>query len=79
MCVTRSVNCRHDLEILDRLSFRIEISGFLRFLTIIKINVKPGPHIVVMAVSTVANMFLTLFQAVFVNTLIITSQALPAL
>ena len=38
---------------------------------------KPGLHIVVMVVSTVANMFLTLFQAVLihVNTLITTSQA----
>ena len=43
--------------------------------------VKPGLHIVVMVVSTVANMFLTLFQAVLihVNTLIATSQASPAL
>ena len=38
---------------------------------------KPGLHIVVMVVNTVANMFLTLFQAVLihVNTLITTSQA----
>ena len=38
---------------------------------------KPGLHIVVMVVSTVANMFLTLFQAVLihVNTLITISQA----
>ena len=42
---------------------------------------KPGLHIAVMVVSTVANMFLTLFQAVLVhvNTLITTSQASPAL
>ena len=40
-------------------------------------TIKPGLHIVVMVVSTVANMFLTLFQAVLVNvnTLITTSQA----
>ena len=40
-------------------------------------TLKPGLHIVVMIVSTVANMFLTLFQAVLihVNTLIATSQA----
>ena len=40
-------------------------------------NIKPDLHIVVMAVSTVSNMFLTLFQAVLVhvNTLITTSQA----
>ena len=39
--------------------------------------VKPGLHIAVTVVSTVANMFLTLFQAVLidVNTLITTSQA----
>ena len=38
---------------------------------------KPRLHIVVMIVSTVLNMFLTLFQAVLihVNTLITTSQA----
>ena len=38
---------------------------------------KPGLHIVVMVVSTVANMFLTLFQTVliYVNTLITTTQA----
>ena len=38
---------------------------------------KPGLHIVVMVVSTIANMFLTLFQAVLihVNTLITTLQA----
>ena len=40
-------------------------------------TLKPGLHIVAMVVSTVANMFLTLFQAVLihVNTLITTSQA----
>ena len=40
-------------------------------------RVKPGLHMVVTVVSTVANMFLTLFQAVLihVNTLITTSQA----
>ena len=40
-------------------------------------GLKPGLHIVVMVVSTVANMFLTLFQAVLihVNTSITTSQA----
>ena len=45
-----------------------------------KSYLKPGLHIVVMVVSTVANMFLTLFQAVLihVDTLITTSQALPA-
>ena len=39
--------------------------------------IKPGLQIVVIVVSTVANMFLTLFQAVLihVNTLITTSQA----
>ena len=38
---------------------------------------KPGVHIVVMVVSTLANMFVTQFQAVLihVNTLIATSQA----
>ena len=48
---------------------RMEVAGY----------VKPGLHVVVvvMVVSTVANMFLTLFQAVLihVNTFIITSQA----
>ena len=41
------------------------------------LGLKPGLHIVVMVVNTVANMFLTLFQAVLihVNTLITTSQA----
>ena len=40
-------------------------------------GLKPGLHIVVMVVSTIANMFLTLFQAVLihVDTLITTSQA----
>ena len=40
-------------------------------------QIKPGLHIVIMVVSTVASMFLTLFQAVsmHVNTLITTSQA----
>ena len=40
-------------------------------------SLKPGLHIVVMVVSTVANMFLTLFQAVLihVDTSITTSQA----
>ena len=41
------------------------------------IEVKPGLHIVVMVVSTIADMFLTLFQVVLihVNTLITTLQA----
>ena len=40
-------------------------------------SIKPGLHIVVIVASTVANMFLTVFQAVLihVNTLITTSQA----
>ena len=40
-------------------------------------SVKLGLHMVVMVISTVANMFLTLFRAVliYVNTLITTSQA----
>ena len=40
-------------------------------------SLKPGLHIVVMVVSTVANIFLTLFRSVLihVNTLITTSQA----
>ena len=44
-------------------------------------RLKPGLHMVIMVVSTVANMFLTLFQAVLIhmNTLTTTSQALPAL
>ena len=44
-------------------------------------EIKPGFHIVVMVVSIVANMFLTLFQAVLihVNTLITTSQAWASL
>ena len=44
-------------------------------------TVKPGIHIVVMVVSTVANMFLTLFPVVLihVNIFIPTSQASLAL
>ena len=43
----------------------------------IKSSLKPGLHIVLMVVSTVVNIFLTLFQAVLihVDTLITTSQA----
>ena len=49
--------------------------------TIWRPGLKPGFHIDVMVVSTVANLFLTLSQAILiqVNTLITTSQASPAL
>ena len=54
------------------------MNGFYRMIRMVVAgHVKPGLHIVVMVVSTVANMFRILFQAVLihVNTLITVSQA----
>ena len=52
-------------------------SKYKRFTFVHPEPLNPGLHIVVLIVSTVANMFLTLFQTVLiqVNTLITTSQA----
>ena len=72
------------LQFIARMNFSLKNYGFeLLNLTgkVGKIEListfKPGLHIVVMVVSTIANMFLTLFQAVLThaNTLIATSQA----
>ena len=51
--------------------------NFLKACQFSDVQLNPGVHIAVMAASTVANMFLTLFQAVLihVDTLITTSQA----
>ena len=53
------------------------LNTFLKFSLHCNLFIKPCLHIVLMVVSTVANTFLTLFQAVLihVNTLITTSQA----
>ena len=53
------------------------VQGHIANKHVVVAKVKLGLHIVVMVVSTIANMFLTLFQAVLIhiNTLITTSES----
>ena len=78
-----SVNISQEIfaiDVLTALNSSLEHSR-KHVLRLLRPSIKPGLHIAVMVVSSVANMFLALFQAVLihVNTLITTSQASPAL
>ena len=55
------------------MDFVIDIMPTFQFERVYSSPLKPGLHIVVIVVSTVANMFLTLFQAVLIH--VNTSQA----